>query len=97
MTSKLCGEVKTNCPGVPYILAALKIDLREDQETLEKIKAPPVSTEIGNTKASQIKAAKYIEVSSVNNVNVTELFDEAIRLVISPEKDKKGGSCCTIL
>lgn len=88
--------MKTNCPGVPYILAGLKTDLREDKETLEKIKEPPVSTEIGNTKASQIKAAKYIEVSTVNNVNVNELFDEAIRMVISPEK-KKEGSCCIIL
>ena len=89
--------MKENCPGVPYILAALKTDLREDQEALSKIKEPPVDTEIGNTKATQIKAAKYIEVSTVNNINVSELFDEAIRLVIAPEKKKKEGSCCTIL
>ena len=89
--------MKTNCPGVPYILAGLKTDLREDKETLDKIKEPPVSTEIGNTKANQIKAVKYVEVSTVNNVNVNEVFDEAIRLVISPEKKKKEGSCCIIL
>jgi small GTP-binding protein len=31
-------EIRHHCPGVPIILLGLKLDLREDKETIEKLR-----------------------------------------------------------
>lgn len=46
--SKWLPEIRHHAPGVPFILVGTKIDLREDGETLEKLrekKMAPISKE----------------------------------------------------
>ena len=59
----------------------------------------PITFEQGQSKAKQINALKYLECSAYTQKGLKDVFDEAIRAVISPQKQtqkkKKGG--CNIL
>ena len=69
-------ELKHYCPTVPVILVATKTDLRDNHD----IKTIP--TEEGRTMAEQIGAVKYMEISSLSEIGVKELFDEAICFIL---------------
>lgn len=46
--SKWLPEIRHHAPGVPFILVGTKLDLREDEDTLEKLrekKMTPITTE----------------------------------------------------
>ena len=66
-------ELNHHCPNVPIILVASKIDLRAEGITT-------ISTVQGKAMAKKIGAAKYMEISSLKNWGVTELFHKAIRV-----------------
>ena len=36
--AKWCHEVRHHCPHIPIILVGTKLDLREDKETIDKLK-----------------------------------------------------------
>ena len=55
------SELNHHCPGVPIVLVGSKIDLR-DKEGIET-----VTTEEGQAMAEKIGAAKYMEISSLEN------------------------------
>lgn len=58
--------------NTPILLVGLKIDLRNDEETileLEKTNKKPVTHSQGVKLAKQIKAVKYVECSSLTQVN----------------------------
>jgi small GTP-binding protein len=85
------AELNHHCPDVPIVLVGSKIDLR-DQEGKRTI-----TTEEGQAMADKIGAEKYMEVSSLEGLGVTELFDEVISLGfhrrVTAEKKKKKKSC----
>ena len=85
-------ELNHHCPNVPIILVGSKIDLRVEGITT-------ITTVQGKAMAKKIGAAKYMEISSLKNWGVTELFQEAIRIghhyrTVTKKRKKKK---CNIL
>ena len=56
--SKWTAEINDNCPGVKVVLAALKCDLRKDEEMNDNPNS--ISFEQGLAKAKEIGAVKYL-------------------------------------
>ena len=74
-------EIKHHCPNTPFLLLGTKVDLRVDRATLDKLdknKGKPVSKEEGELLAKSLKAAAYIECSSLTREGVKNVFDQAI-------------------
>ncbi|KAJ6255207.1 hypothetical protein M0813_11637 [Anaeramoeba flamelloides] len=98
---KWAREISYHCPGVTKILVGTKLDLRDDPDTLLKLKEKnlkPVSYEDGMQLSLEIGAVKYIECSAFTQKNLKTVFDEAIRAVLNPpKKEKKKGGKCSIL
>jgi len=91
--AKWYPEVSHHCPNTPIILVGTKVDLREDQATIEKLSAKkqaPIGYEQGLQMVSEIGAVKYMECSALTQTGLKAVFDEAIRAVISPPVEKKG-------
>ena len=84
-------ELKHHCPDVPVILVGSKVDLRDENSS---------SFEEGCQMAKKIKAACYMECSSKEDIGVTEVFQEAIRLGAeyqATKKKKKKKLKCNLL
>jgi len=94
-------EIKHHCPNTPFLLVGTKLDLRDDPETLSRLaekKLAPVTYQQGMEMAKLIGAAKYVECSALNQTGLKTVFEEAIRVVLTPpkvNKPKKGG--CNLL
>lgn len=58
VSSKWITEINENCPGVRLVLAALKCDLRKDEESNDNPNA--ISFDQGLAKAKEIGAVKYL-------------------------------------
>jgi Ras-related C3 botulinum toxin substrate 1 len=104
ISAKWHPEIYHHCPDIPIILVGTKIDLREDKDTLvrmERQRLPMVgamvSYEQGLVKAKEIMAHKYIECSALTQRCLKMVFDEAIRVVVTPVKKKKSKRRCSIL
>lgn len=74
-----------------------KLDLREDKETIEKLrdkKLSPISYPQGLAMAKEISAGKYLECSALTQKGLKTVFDEAIRAVLCPKpKPSKKKGC----
>jgi len=80
---KWAPEVNHYIPDVPPLLVGTKIDLRELQHPDPNSgKFEPITPENGQAMAKQIKASKYLEVSSKTRQGLEEVFNEAIDLVL---------------
>ncbi|GCC27832.1 ras homolog gene family, member Gd [Chiloscyllium punctatum] len=89
-------EVLHHCPNVPILLVGTKKDLRNDSETIKKLKEQslsPTTMHQGVTLAKQIRAVKYLECSALNQDGIREVFVEAVRAVLYPHKKKKSKNC----
>lgn len=99
--SKWYPEVSHHCPCTPIILVGTKSDLRDDKETVEKLKEKkmsPVSNADGLKMQKEINAQKYLECSALTQKNLKTVFDEAIRAVLCPQvKPKKKTKGCLLL
>jgi len=100
VTAKWFPEVSHYCAKVPIVLVGTKLDLRDDKDTIEKLRQKhqrgPISYEDGQAKAKEINAYKYLECSALTQKGLKQVFDEAIRAVLNPpvkQKEKKGGKC----
>jgi len=85
--NKWNAEVTHYCPDAPKLLVATKVDLRTDPEALSflgKRGQSPVTLEQGQRLAQEMGAARFIECSALTQLNLKQLFDEAIRVVLSP-------------
>jgi GTPase SAR1 family protein len=54
-------EIKQYCESVPFLIVGTKIDLRDDEATLEKLfkkKQKPITTEQGQAIAKKVGAFK---------------------------------------
>lgn len=80
-TQQWFPEVAHFCEGVPVILVGTKADLRNDQRTLDLLKAQgraPVSYQEGADVARKM-GAKYAEVSAKMGTGVHVVFEAALR------------------
>ena len=89
------AELNHHCPDVPIVLVGSKIDLRDKEDS------KTITTEEGLAMAEKIGAAKYMEISSLENRGVSELFQEVIILgfehSIAEEERKNRNKKCAIL
>ena len=85
--AKWYPEVIHHSPNTPIILVGTKLDLRDDAQTLEKLrerKLAPISYPQGLAMAKEIGAVKYLECSALTQKGLKAVFDEAIRAVLCP-------------
>jgi len=101
--TKWWPEVTHHCPTAKILLVGTKLDLREDPEKLESLKEKglaPITPEQGADMAKEIKAVKYMECSALTQRGLKEVFDESIRAVMVPARDKpksRGRGGCAVL
>ncbi|ORZ02344.1 P-loop containing nucleoside triphosphate hydrolase protein [Syncephalastrum racemosum] len=90
--TKWYPEISHHAPDIPMILVGTKLDLREDKQTVDRLREKRMSA-ITYTQAVQmakdIGAVKYLECSALTQTGLKNVFDEAIRA-----KKKKG---CIVL
>ena len=89
-------EVSHHCPNTPIILVGTKLDLREDKETVEKLKEKklsPLTYPQGLAMAKEIGSVKYLECSALTQKGLKTVFDEAIRAVLCPKPKPKKKKC----
>jgi len=90
--TKWYPEVMHHCPTAQVVLVGTKVDLREDNDTVEELKEKglkTVPTDDGDVLANEIKALKYMECSALTMDGLKEVFDFAIKAKIVG--GKKGG------
>ncbi|GME81696.1 unnamed protein product [Ambrosiozyma monospora] len=105
---KWISEVLHFCQGVPIILVGCKIDLRNNQRTIQKLQElgqQPVPSSEGQAVAEKIKAFNYLECSAKLNQGVREVFETATRAALDTtvrkgkgknSKDKKNKKCTVL-
>ena len=89
-------ELQRWCPDVPIILVGSKIDKRIHGHN----GVTTITTAEGEAMAGQICAANYMEISSLENQGVRELFEEVVKIAYNyncTTAKKKKRKCCKIL
>lgn len=89
---KWLPEIRHHAPGVPFILVGTKSDLRDDEETLQKLKEKkldPITKEQGEELRTELGAYIYLECSALTQKGLKLVFDEAIRCVIINQQNPK--------
>lgn len=93
VTTKWYNEVIHYCPDSKVILVGMKIDLREDKETIKRLNEMGynmITKEQGKELAKEILAIEYLECSSLTGKGVHTIFDVALRIGIDDgPKDRK--------
>lgn len=102
--SKKCHDIKNfnsndtnHKTEVPFILVGTKVDMRNDANEIERLRSQGqsmITTEQGNELAKKLKAVKYMECSAKTQAGLKDVFDEAVKTVLLPQKKK---SRCTIV
>ena len=87
--SKWIPEIRDHCPEVPMVLVGTKIDIRTNRDTL---KESPITYEMGFKRARDWGCVKFFECSALEQKGLKDVFDEAIRVVISLEKSETKSS-----
>ena len=93
-------EVSHYCPNTPIILVGTMLDLREDKETIEKLKEKklsPITYKQGLAMAKEIGAVKYLECSALTKKGLKTVFNEAFIAVLCPKPKLENKKKCWIL
>jgi Ras-related C3 botulinum toxin substrate 1 len=87
-------EILEHAPGAKIILVGTKLDMRVEGKSGDFITKAQ-----GEALKDEIKAYKYLECSARTQEGLNEVFDEAIRCVLSSlsKEDRKKKSKCIIL
>jgi GTPase SAR1 family protein len=70
-------EITHHCQKTPFLLVGTQIDLRDDGTTVEKLaknKQKPLSLEMGEKLAKELRAVKYVECSALTQVRFLFLW-----------------------
>ncbi|KAK9450943.1 P-loop containing nucleoside triphosphate hydrolase protein [Limtongia smithiae] len=98
--TKWYPEISHHAPNTPIILVGTKLDLRENKETIDKLRerrSAPITYAQGLQMAKDIHAIKYLECSALTQKGLKNVFDEAIRAVLTPKPVAKKQKKCVIL
>eukprot|EP00732_Lithocolla_globosa_P007099 Lithocolla_globosa_v1_NODE_8712_length_790_cov_55.772789.p1 type:complete len:198 gc:universal NODE_8712_length_790_cov_55.772789:178-771(+) len=98
---KWIPELKKHAQGVPFILVATKLDLRDDPATIKE-GGKILTTEEGQNLAREIGAVKAIECSALTQKNLQQVFIECVEHYLTSKvagggQKEKGGGCCVVL
>jgi Ras-related C3 botulinum toxin substrate 1 len=101
--SKWWPEIHAFDSKAKIILVGLKLDLRDDVETIRKLQKEaktPITTKECEQLSEEIGAIKYWECSALTQKNVKPLFDETVRIAltnVTPNVKKPQKSPCSIM
>ena len=82
--------------NTPLLLVGTKIDLRDDEATIEKLaknKQRPLTQEVGEKLARELRAVRYVECSALTQKGLKNVFDEAILAALEPPEPPKKRKC----
>ena len=85
-------EIQHYCKEVPILLVGTKLDLREDEETVAKLRTnqlTPITYPQGLSMANDVGAVKYLECSAKTNQGLRQVFESAIEIVLYPSTPPK--------
>eukprot|EP01091_Cochliopodium_minus_P010941 TRINITY_DN3011_c0_g1_i2.p1 TRINITY_DN3011_c0_g1~~TRINITY_DN3011_c0_g1_i2.p1 ORF type:complete len:205 (-),score=45.17 TRINITY_DN3011_c0_g1_i2:83-697(-) len=90
---KWIKEIKNTNPNVPILLIGTKLDLRNNEKMVERLKDKnmhPISGSEGLETCKKIVALGYFEISVEEDKNALQkVFTDAIKLVFDPPSTKK--------
>merc|ERR1711990_623806 len=84
---KWVPEITHHCQKTPFLLVGTQADLRDDAATVEKLaknKQRPLSLDMGDRLARELRAVKYVECSALTQKGLKNVFDEAILAALEP-------------
>ena len=64
-------EIAHHCQKTPFLLVGTQCDLRDDNAVIEKLqknRQKPISSELGEKLARELRAVKYVECSALTQV-----------------------------
>ena len=98
---KWIPDIQHHNPNTPILLVGTQTDLRKDAEILEKLsknKQNPLTPELGERLAGEVRAVKYVECSALTQRGLKNVFDEAILASLQPQESKQESGCkCNLL
>merc|ERR1719351_349553 len=89
-------EITHHCGSTPFLLVGTQADLRDDAGTIEKLsknKQKPITQDVGEKLAKELKAVNYVECSALTQKGLKNVFDEAILAALEPPEPKKKRKC----
>ena len=89
---KWIPEIHHHIPNAPFLLVGTKIDLRNDEQTLETV-GNPLDASAGETLAKQLGAKMYVECSALTQDGLKTVFDQAIRSALNQTSGKRKKNC----
>ena len=102
--SKWIPEIRHHCPETPVVLIGTKLDLRENVDTLKRLKErdqAPITYDLGVKLQKEIGAVAFAECSALTQKGLKDAFNLAIESVFEPtkieNKNMKKAQKCLIL
>ena len=88
-------------PNVPFIIVGTKVDLRNNEEVVARLRAEgraPLTAADGARLAAELGAVGYLECSALTQQGLKTVFDGAIKNALEAmerpaSKQKKNGKC----
>jgi len=87
-------------PNVPFLLIGTKMDLRNNEEVLQRLRQEgksPITTADGNRLAAELGAVGYLECSALTQQGLKTVFDNAIKNALEsmdrPASQKNKKNC----
>jgi Ras-related C3 botulinum toxin substrate 1 len=98
---KWSPEIHYHSPNTPIIIVGTKIDLREDEGTLQKLREKniaPISYEQGVAFSKEISAMRYMECSALTQQGLNTVFEETVKIVVGYPRviNRKEKNTCEI-
>ena len=96
---KWVPEITHHCQKTPFLLVGTQIDLRDDAATVEKLaknKQRPLSLDMGDRLARELRAVKYVECSALTQKGLNNVFDEAVFAALDHPEPVKTRKCCLL-
>ena len=99
VVDKWAPEIERYFPGVSKILVGTKLDLRDSEAEIERLKVKeeaPITQQQGESMRKRLGAVAYMECSAITQVGLKDIFDEVIRIVLFPKLKKKHKGCALL-